>query len=240
MKLPDIEIIYEDEHLTIVNKPPQLLSIPDRYNKNLPSVATILQKKYGEIFIVHRLDKETSGIMIFAKTAESHAKLNQQFQTRTVNKAYWALVSGISPEKGVIDINISVHPMKSQMMTSLKSGKKALTEYETLSHFRGYSLVKAFPHSGRTHQIRVHLSHIGHEIVCDSIYGSPAPFLLSSFKKKYRPSASREERPLLSRLALHSKELAFTHPIYNKKLSFDSKLPKDFEATLNQLVKWGK
>jgi len=240
MKQPDIEIIFEDDQLVVINKPPLLLSIPDRYNKNLPSVAGILKAEYGNIFIVHRLDKETSGLMIYAKTAEAHAILNKQFETRSVKKTYWALVKGICPESGTIDINITVHPMKSQMITTLKGGKSAVTEYQTIDHYRSYSLVKAFPHSGRTHQIRVHLSHIGHDIVCDSIYGTPDPLFLSSFKRKYRQAKGKEERPLLSRLALHSKELSFDHPISKEKLNFESELPKDFRAALNQLEKWGK
>lgn len=240
MKQPDIDTIFEDDHLIVISKPPSLLSIPDRYNSNIPSVSEILRKKYGEIFVVHRLDKETSGMMIFAKSADAHKLLNEQFQTRSVKKTYWALVKGISPMEGIVDVNITVHPIKSQMMASLKGGKTARTEYKTISHFKSYSLVEAFPHSGRTHQIRVHLSHIGHEIVCDSIYGTDEPLFLSSFKRKYRQALEKEERPLLSRLALHSKELSFEHPINKNNLNFECELPKDFRAALNQLEKWGK
>ena len=240
MKQPDIDIIFEDNDLVVISKPPYLLSIPDRYNKNLPSVSEILREKYGEIFVVHRLDKETSGLMMFAKNADAHKLLNDQFQTRSVKKTYWALVKGVSPMEGVIDVNITVHPIKSQMMASLKGGKSATTEYKTINHFKSHSLVEAFPHSGRTHQIRVHLSHIGHEIVCDGIYGTDEPLFLSSFKRKYRQSIEKEERPLLSRLALHSKELSFEHPNTKETLTLGSDLPKDFRAALNQLEKWGK
>ena len=238
MKRLNIEILYEDAEIVVVNKPPGLRSIPDRYNRELPSAIHILQDSGMTAFTVHRLDKETSGVMVFAKTSEAHTLLNEQFQHQTIKKEYLALVTGRTPEKGTIDARLTVHPTKSQIVVAKKGGKKSVTHYETLKLYRGYSLVSVRPESGRTHQIRVHLNHIGHEIIADPLYGKTTPLYLSHFKKKYSESKGKEERPLLNRLALHAEKIQLTHPATGKKIQFNAPLPKDFRAALRQLDKW--
>lgn len=238
MKPPNIEVIHEDDDILIISKPAGLLSIPDRYNKNLPSVAKMLSDSRSEVFTVHRLDKDTSGVMIFAKNAKAHAHLNQQFQSQKVTKYYLLMVVGTTPERGQIDVNLTVHPVKSQMMATQKGGKAAITDFETLKHYHNYSLIKAHPHSGRTHQLRVHFSYLKHEIIADPIYGTHGPLFLSQFKRKYKPSSDKPERPLMDRLALHAESISFKHPGNHNRLSFEAALPKDFRATVRQLDKW--
>ncbi|TVR86262.1 MAG: RluA family pseudouridine synthase [Saprospirales bacterium] len=239
MKLRDIEVIYEDVNMLVVNKPSGLLSVPDRYNKDLPCLAGMLKDLHPGLMVVHRLDRETSGALVFAKTAEAHSHLNMQFQNRKVEKWYWLLTTGQPPQSGTIDVNIAPHPSGSKMMATGKGGKPAQTAYETIRHFRIFSLVKANLLTGRTHQLRVHFAHIGHEIVGDTIYGSHGPLYLSSFKRKYHPSKDRQERPLMNRLALHARTLSVEHPQTGEQMRWEAPLPKDFRASLNQLEKWG-
>jgi 23S rRNA pseudouridine1911/1915/1917 synthase len=239
MKLSNIEILFEDPYILAVNKPSGLRSIPDRYDPDLPSLTQLLKENYPEIYTVHRLDRETSGALVFAKTAEAHSQLNMQFQNRRVEKWYWLLTTGQPPQSGTIDINIAPHPSGSKMMATRKGGKPAQTAYETIRHFRIFSLVKANLLTGRTHQLRVHFAHIGHEIVGDRIYGSHGPLYLSSFKRKYNPSKDRPERPLMDRLALHAHTLSVVHPQSGEQMQWEAPLPKDFRSSLNQLEKWG-
>lgn len=238
MKHHGIEILHADEDLIVVFKPSGLLSIPDRYNRKLPSASKILESIYGEIFIVHRLDRYTSGIMVFAKNAPTHQNLNEQFSKRIVRKTYLLLVLNHTLEKGVIDVNISPHPYKNKMVVTKKGGKSALTEYSTLENFGQFSLVRAEPKTGRTHQLRVHFAHLGHEIIGDEVYGTFGPLYLSQFKTNYRPSQKYPEKPLIGRLALHAESLEFQHHNSGKKRFFESPLPKDFKAAINQLQKW--
>src|SRR5215471_15711187 len=210
MKIADI-LIYENDDFLVLNKPAGLLSIPDREGKE-NSLKKILQEEYGEIFTVHRLDKDTSGLIVFAKNEDLHKLLSHQFEQRQTEKIYLGLVLG-SPlkEKGTIDSPIMEHPTKKGLMIANRKGKEAVTDYEVLNIFRIYSWVRFRIHTGRTHQIRVHMKHIGHPIACDKIYGDGKPVLLSSIKHNYRLSKNEEEeRPILNRLGLHAHQLRFT------------------------------
>lgn len=231
------EIIFENEDFIAVNKASGLLSIPDRIGEEI-SLKNILKAKYGNIYTVHRLDKDTSGVIVFAKTEEAHKELSQLFEGREMEKYYAGLVYGnMHHSSGSIDAPIMEHPGKvSKMMTHAK-GKASLTDYEVLESFRLFSWVKFRIYTGRTHQIRVHMQHIGHSIVCDEIYGDPKPVLLSSLKKNYKLAKNtEEERPILSRLGLHSSQLKFKWR--GQDFDFEAPLPKDLRATLQQLRKW--
>lgn len=230
-------IIEEDEYLVSINKPSGLLTIPDREGKDI-SLKQILKSKYGEIFTVHRLDKDTSGIVVFAKTEQSHKELSQLFEARETIKIYNGLVLGSPFEKsGMINEPIAEHPSKKGMMTVYKKGKESITEYEVLENFKLYSWMRFRIFTGRTHQIRVHMKHFGHPIVCDELYGDGKPVYISSIKRKaFNLSKNEEaERPILSRLALHSSQLKFQ--LFNKDYSLEAPLPKDLKALLNQLNK---
>lgn len=230
------DIIFENDQFVAVNKPSGLLSIPDRLGQEL-SLKDLLKSKYGDIYTVHRLDKDTSGIIVFAKDEETHKQLSQLFEGREVEKFYLGLVHGkLMNENGSVDAAIMEHPGKTGKMVTHVKGKVSLTDYTVLESFRLYSWLQFQIHTGRTHQIRVHMQHIGHPIVCDELYGDPAPILLSALKKKFKLSKdAEEERPLMSRLALHSHRLTFT--LNEEKFELEAELPKDLRAMLQQLRK---
>lgn len=237
-KEPKWEIIHDSADFIVINKPSGLLSIPDREGKD-DSLKKILQRKFGEIFVVHRLDRETSGLIVFAKNESTHKFLSQQFEERKAEKIYLAVVLGTIPEKkGSIDAPIAEHPVKKGLMTVHRKGKEALTSYEVLEEFGLYSWAHFQIHTGRTHQVRVHAKHLGHPVACDALYGDGKPLLLSSFKHKFRLSKNaEEEKPLLNRLALHASRLSLPDPA-GKLNKYEAPLPKDLKALLQQLRKW--
>ncbi len=204
------EIIFENEDFIVINKPAGMLSIPDREGAEI-SLKKILQEKFGQIFTVHRLDRETSGLIVFAKNETVHKYLSQLFEERTIEKIYSGIVVGtLGEKKGSINEPIAENSHKQGIMLIHKRGKQSITDYEVMEELGLYSFVKFQIHTGRTHQIRVHMQHIGHPIACDDVYGNGEAVRLSSIKKKYKLSKSEEEeRPILSRLALHSSELRF-------------------------------
>lgn len=231
-----LDTLFENENFIAINKPAGLLSIPDRAQTEI-SLKEILVKQYGEIFTVHRLDKQTSGIIVFAKDEQTHKQLSQLFEQRAANKTYLGLVHGnILPPAGSIDAPIAEHPAKNGKMAVHAKGKPSLTDYETLESFRMYSYVKFRIHTGRTHQIRVHTQHLGHSIVCDELYGDAQPVYVSSIKRNYHLSKKEEaERPILSRLALHAFQLNFI--LNNTEYALEAPIPKDLRALLQQLRK---
>lgn len=231
------DIILENDHFVAINKPAGLLSIPDRFGKD-PSVKSILQDQLGKIFTVHRLDKETSGLIIFAKDEITHKDLSQKFEGREVEKIYVGLVNGtMMNSEGTIDVPIMEHPGKTTLMMANKKGKPSITDYKVLEEFGLYSWLQFQIHTGRTHQIRVHAKYIGNPIVSDEMYGDGQPILLSSIKRKFKLSKNElEERPLLNRLALHSSQLKFTDAEGNKH-ELEAPLSKDLKAVLQQLRK---
>jgi 23S rRNA pseudouridine955/2504/2580 synthase/23S rRNA pseudouridine1911/1915/1917 synthase len=231
-------IIFENDDFVAINKEPGVLSIPDRHDETQLSLYTILTQKYGRIFIVHRLDRDTSGLILFAKKEGTHKYLSRLFEQRNIQKKYLGIVRGSMPEKtGSVNEPIAEHPVKKGVMSVSKKGKPSLTNYEVLEDYGIYSLVQFEIQSGRTHQIRVHTKYIGHPIICDEVYGDGKPILLSSFKKKYKLSQNDlEERPIISRLALHSHSLHFKD-IHQKEFFIEAPLPKDMKALLQQLKK---
>ena len=236
MTIPDI--LFENNDFVVVNKPSGLLSIPDRMQSE-PSLKDKLLDKYGSIFTVHRLDKGTSGIIVFAKNEETHKHLSLQFEERSTRKIYTGLVIGRpAAPKGVIDEPIMEHFANRGMMMTADKGKPAVTEYEVAESFRSYSWMQFHILTGRTHQIRVHMKHLGHPIVCDDLYGDGKPVLLSSFKRRFKLSKLEdEERPILNRPALHAFQLSF-HDRGGNEVHFEAPVPKDLRALLQQLKKW--
>ncbi len=236
----NLDIIFENDDLVAINKPGGLLTIPDR-EQSEKSLKEFLVDKYGSIFTVHRLDKDTSGLVIFAKNETSHRYLSKLFEDRKVEKYYLGIVIG-SPEnkKGEIDAPIAEHGVNKGMMTVNRNGKPSLTSYEVLEADKHYSLVSFQSHTGRTHQIRVHSKNIGHPLACDPMYGDGKPIMLSSFKKKFKLSQHDDiERPMISRLALHSYKLAFDQP-NGERLELEAPMPKEFRVLMLQLKKHGK
>jgi 23S rRNA pseudouridine1911/1915/1917 synthase len=241
MKISDI-LIFENDDFVVLNKPPGLLSIPDRDGKEL-SLKKLLQEQYAptQIFVVHRLDKGTSGLIIFAKNESAHKFLSLQFENRETQKIYLGLViSSPIDKRGSIDSRIMEHPSKKGLMVINRKGKESFTDYEVLEDFGMYSWVRFQIFSGRTHQIRVHMKDIGHPIVCDEVYGDGKPLFVSSIKHRFKLSKNvEEEQPILGRLALHAYQLKFTGSD-NKSYEFEAPPPKDLRATLQQLSKTKK
>ena len=243
IKISDYTIL-DTPDLIALNKPSGLLSIPDREGKDI-SLKKLLIEKYGNIFTVHRLDRGTSGLILFAKTEEAHKHLSQQFaregsfgEERQTEKIYIGLVHGsLENKKETINAPISEHPVKKGLMTVYRKGKESITSYEVLEDFKIFSWVRFQIHTGRTHQIRVHAKHIGHPIICDELYGDGKPILLSSLKHKFKLSKNElEERPLLNRLALHALSLQFV-TTNGETIKLEAPLPKDLKAVLQQLRK---
>lgn len=235
-----IDILYEDDDLLIANKPAGLLVIPDRFNQELPSLNKILETKTGQkVWVVHRLDRDTSGVICFAKNEQTHRYLSMLFQEHAVGKFYAGLVTGIvTPTEGRIESPIAEHPAQNGKMIVARKGKLAVTDYIVVEQWPLFSLLQFQIHTGRTHQIRVHMQSIGHPIVCDELYGDGKPFMLSAIKRKYHLSGKDEqERPLLSRLALHAYRLQFVKEA-GKEITAEAPLPKDIAACVKQLNKW--
>lgn len=236
------DILYEDEALIVVSKAPFVLTIPDRFAPDKTNLYHLLGDRFGKIFTVHRLDKETSGVLVFAKTEEVHKYLSEQFYTRSVEKVYFALVEGqVHQQAGVIDKPIAPDPQHPDRMVIAQRGKPSLTRFKVVEHFKNFSLLEAMIETGRTHQIRVHFKSMGYPLAVDALYGRRNAFYLSQVKlNKFRLGKEEEERPLMSRSSLHAWRLSFQHPRMEERLSFEAPMPKDFAAVLNQLRKWGK
>jgi 23S rRNA pseudouridine955/2504/2580 synthase/23S rRNA pseudouridine1911/1915/1917 synthase len=231
------KIIFENDDFIAVDKPSGLLTIPDRVQSE-KSLKEYLKDKYGEIFTVHRLDKDTSGLVLFAKNEATHKYLSKLFEDRKIEKYYVGIVLG-SPENqtGSIEAPIGENPAHKGLMNVHRNGKPSHTTYEVLDANKYYSLVSFQLHTGRTHQIRVHSKEIGHPLACDELYGDGKPVLLSAIKKKFKLSKhDEEERPMISRLALHSYKLIF-ETADGKKMELTAEVPKEFRALMAQLKK---
>lgn len=232
-----VEYIFEDDEILVVSKPSGLLTIPDRYKDDAPNLKSFLLQKNKSIYTVHRIDRETSGIICFAKNEQTHKYLNNLFSNRKVEKIYWAFVKGVpSIEEGIIDIPILNDMKNSGKMYTHKDGKPAETKFRLISTFGNISLIEFYPITGRTHQIRVHSKYLGCPLLIDPLYSNDTEFKLSSIKKKYNTEKYTDEKPLIDRLTLHAKKLKFTHP-NGKIVEFNSELPKDLNALYNQLKK---
>ncbi len=231
------EVVYEDADLVALNKPSGMLTIPDREQAH--SLKDVLVEKYGDIFTIHRLDKDTSGLVLFAKNESAHKYYSSAFEKRDIEKYYTAVVIGQPFEtEGEMTGAIMENPAQKGMMVVHRNGKASHTSFKVLEKHRSFSLVEFRLHTGRTHQIRVHAKDAGFPIACDPLYGNGLPVMLSSVKKKFKLSkALEEERPILNRLALHAHRLKFTDRA-GKDLELEASLPKEFTALMRQVGKW--
>lgn len=230
-------ILAEQAHWVAIDKPSGVLSVPDRFGKE-ESLKSWLIKEYGSIYPVHRIDRDTSGLILFARTPEAQKALSAQFEQRETVKIYLGIVGGCPSETtGSIESPIAEHPAKNGTMIIHRNGKQAHTEYTVIDCFPGYALLQFRILTGRTHQIRIHARELGHPVVCDPIYGDGQPFLLSSLKKKFHLSKKEEsERPLLGRLGLHAHQLHF-RDMDGAVVQLEAPLHRDMRAMLQQLRK---
>jgi RluA family pseudouridine synthase len=236
------EILYQDEYQLVVNKPSGLLSVPDRYDAGKPNLMDWLRERYTDIIKVHRIDKDTSGVICYARTTEAHRHLSLQFENHEIEKSYLALVDGqLTPTEGTIDRPIIPNPSRPGRMMTAGKGKNAITHYRVLETFQQFSWVEVTIETGRTHQIRVHLQYRGHALAVDEFYGTRNALALSEIKgRRYRLGKDQEERPLLRRLSLHAHRLGFIPYGKTEKQIFEAPLPKDLAVSLKQLQKWGQ
>ena len=233
------EILYEDSHLVVVNKPAGVLTIPDRWDKTKVSLLGIMNETLSSsLRMVHRLDKETSGLILFAKDVESQRDISRQFENREISKTYFALVEGEMKEaSGNIELPLDEDPQHPGMTrVDEKRGKPSATLYEVLEKFRGFTFLRVTPLSGRTHQIRVHLSGIGYPLAVDYLYGKRSAIYLSELKPNFKRKAEGE-RPLISRLTLHAGGLRFKN-LDGREITLEAPLPKDLTVTLKYLKKF--
>ncbi len=232
-------VLYQDDDIIVADKPSGIAVIPERFDTGREDFKQLLEKQLGiEFMTVHRIDRDTSGVILFAKNPEAHKEFNTMFEERKIEKEYLTFVLGkINGSNGVIDSPIATHPSKNGRMVIHPKGKAAHTEFTVLEQFKHAAFLKVIIKTGRTHQIRVHFSSCDHPLLVDPIYGTQSAFLLSSVKKKYKQS-DEEERPTLSRLSLHAFALSFIHPKNGEQIRIEAELPKDLAATFNLLRKY--
>jgi 23S rRNA pseudouridine1911/1915/1917 synthase len=244
-----LNIVHEDDAIVVLNKPPGLIVHPGKGNYR-GTLAGALQFHFDRLSdiagqlrpgIVHRLDRDTSGILVIAKDNQVHHRLSGQFERREVTKEYFALARGVVElNRDEISTYIRVNPKKREKMIvsePIGNARPAVTQYEVSRRFNGYTALRLFPKTGRTHQLRVHMQHLGHSIIADRLYGGGASLSVSDLAGSPTvPSQdSADETPLIDRQALHAYRLAFCHPQSGKPVEFEAPLPNDIQRTLAAL-----
>ncbi|MBU0716453.1 MAG: RluA family pseudouridine synthase [Verrucomicrobia bacterium] len=235
-------ILFEDECLIAFDKPSGLLTVPDRWNKARSDlIGLIHQYRAPGIYNVHRLDAETSGILLCAKTKVALTALERQFATSRVKAHYMALVLGTLPEPDMV-IRRELErdrdqPGRMRLTASYRRGA-CRTRTHAIEVFRAHSLLEAWPSGDKTHQVRIHLAHVGCPVVADAFYGNGRGFYLSEIKSDYKFKPNEPERPLIGRLALHAASLTFTHPVTQAELTITAPWPKDLSIAVKYLKKF--
>lgn len=247
-----LDVLYEDDDLAVVNKPADMVVHPARGHWSGTLVGALAHRFAGQLSanrgparpgIVHRLDRDTSGAIIVAKNDQAHARLAALFEEKRIQKEYFAIaLGGISTDREIVDAPIGHHPkyrVKMAIAPDDPEAKSAQTYFEVLERFRGFSTVKCLPRTGRTHQIRLHLAHLGCPILCDKLYGGRSAITREELAGEYRRGSDKEGDAvgtvLLARQALHARKITFEHPTTGKTLEIEAPLPKDLQETLEAL-----
>jgi len=231
-----MDIIYRDEALLVINNPAGLSTLPDGYNPSLPHIKSVLEQQYGSLWIVHRLDKDTSGVLLLARSAEAHRSLNTQFEKHLVSKVYHALVLG-SPEWREKTVSLPLRPNGDRQHRTVidpQAGKPAVTHLKVLESLGHYCLLEAIPETGRTHQIRAHLSAVGLSILGDKLYGKRKNLQIEGNVR----SPQQDQDPLIiltESIGLHAWSLEITHPLTGERLKFSAPYPVELMAVMQQL-----
>lgn len=213
-----MQIVYSDPHILIVNKPAELSVLPEGWDKTAPYLVQMLEKQFEKVWVVHRIDKVTSGIIVFALSVEAHRSLNIQFEKHEVGKTYHALINGAPRwEEKVTKFPLRVNVgHKHRTVVDDRNGVRSETRFKILERWQASALVEAQPMTGRTHQIRVHAYALGHPLLGDILYSAP-------------------ETDVIARPALHAFSLTLTHPETGKRLTFQADYPSDFLAAVGLL-----
>ncbi len=237
-----LDILFEDDHLVAINKPPGMVVHPAKghwsgtltaglafHFKNLSSIGGPTRPG-----IVHRLDRDTSGVILVAKTDQAHVHLSSQFEHRTVEKEYFTIVSPAPDrDRDIIDKPIGAHPYqreKKAIRENHSTSRNAISYYEVLERFSGFASVLVKPKTGRTHQIRVHMAHVGNSVLCDRLYANRAVLNLKELTRR-----ETDDNLLLDRQALHARRIKFKHPVTEEDMQIEAPLPDDIERTLSAL-----
>jgi len=240
----DLAVLYEDAHILAIHKPAGLAVIPDPGSLDARLINGMLYYVQHQsphpcqrVYIVHRLDKDTTGVLLVAKDVGTGRYLSTCFQRREVLKVYLAVVRGeVASDEGEITLAIAQHT-RGRMRLRERRGRPALSRYRVLERFRGYSLVEVRPHTGRQHQVRLHLSGLGHPLAVDPLYGGKEAVCLSELKPGYRRKADRPETPIIDRLTLHASRLEVGLED-GQRLVVEAPIPPDFERLLRTLRKY--
>lgn len=230
----DLDVLYEDEHLLVINKPAGLVVHPAAGHEAGTLVNALLHhapelERIPRAGIVHRLDKDTTGIMVVARSLEAHTSLVEQLQSRSMGREYEAVCVGAFTGGGRVDAPIGRHPIQRKKMAVVEDGKPAVTHYRVLAHFSGFTHIRCRLETGRTHQIRVHMAHIRHPLVGDSAYNG---------RMRYPPGADASIKGVLEgfrRQALHARTLTLVHPWTRETCEWEAPLPADMQALLAEL-----
>lgn len=226
-----LDIVFEDEHLLVLNKPAGTVVHPAAGNRSGTLMNGLLHycpalQNLPRAGIVHRLDKDTTGLMVVAKTLQAHHRLVRQLQKRVVSRQYEAVVLGVLTAGGIVDEPLGRHPVMRKKRAVIRSGKESVTHYRVLERFRSHTHVQCQLETGRTHQIRVHMSHIRHPLVGDPLYGG----------RLHIPAGTGPELADMlrqfKRQALHAARLGFVHPISEQEVSWEAPLPEDMQALI--------
>ena len=214
-----LNILYIDEVIIVLDKPAGLSVLPDGWEPGSPYLVKILESSHGKIWVVHRLDKITSGVMVFARTAEAHRHLNRQFEKHTIEKIYHAIVNG-NPHWNTYTTRLPLRANvghKHRTIVDKRLGKPSITHLRVLQRFTSHCLLEINLETGRTHQVRVHAAALGYPILGDTLYGAP-------------------EVTIIHRPALHAHLIAFTHPVSDERLTFSAPYPDDLRSAISSFM----